>query len=246
MIFLKKTLSYNQNYTVAVANNLIRGQQTMTLQESKLLYITISQIVKQDTDLKTYTTTIPELANFLNISADNLYRDIDKITDNLMKRVVKIKQDENKWKKFQWVNYCEYDSGILTIRLSDDIKPYVIALEKYYSQYLLGTLVSFKSYYTSRIYQILLCEMREKNKNNFMITFTIEEIRDLFMIEKNKYSRPFNLISKTIEVARMELIETPHAEIVITEIILNKARTRGTPIESVTISAEYRNSICYE
>ena len=233
-------LNFNNNYTVAIANSLIRGQQTMTIQESKLLYITISQIVKQDKDLKTYTTTIPQLAKFLDVSPKNLYRDIDKLTDNLMKRFVKVKQCSDKWKKFMWVSFCEFDNGQITIKLSDEIKPYVLELNKYYSQYLLGTLISFKSFYTSRMYQILLCDMREKNVSEIEIKYSIEELRGLFVIDSNKYKRPYNLISKTVEVARNELMNTPTANIIITDIIQNKEKTKGNPVTSVTIKATYK------
>lgn len=234
-------ISYSKDYTVAIANSLIRGRQTMTILESRLLYIAISQVVKQDKDFKIYTTTIPELARFLEVPTKNLYRDIDSITDNLMKRFVKIKQSDNEWEKFQWVSSCNYKNGIITIKLSDEIKPYLIALEKYYSQYMLGTLISFKSYYTSRLYQLILCELREKNVSEIDITFTVEDLRELFQIDKKKYPRVPDLLKKTVYVARDELAKKSDVDAVIIEVIENKAKTRGTPIESVTIRAESRH-----
>lgn len=231
-------LNYSRDYTVAIANSLIRGKQSMSLQESKLLYITISQVIKQDKDLKTYTTTIPELARFLNVSADNLYRDIKKICRDLMTRHIEIKQDSDSWELFQWVNACKYYNGTITIRLSDEIKPYLIALEKYYSQYLLDTLISFRSYYTSRLYQLCLCELNEKNRDEIEITFSIEELREFFQIDRNKYkNKRYDLIKYTVEVAKAELMTMTKAEILIDEIILNKAHRKGNPIESVTIKA---------
>lgn len=238
---MSNELSYSKDYTVAIANSLIRGRQTMTLTESRLLYIAISQVVKQDKDFKTFTTTIPELARFLEVSPKNLYRDIDSITDNLMKRFVKIKQSADEWNKFQWVSSCNYKNGILTMRLSDEIKPYLIALEKYYSQYMLGTLISFRSYYTSRLYQLILCELREKNVSEIEINFTVEDLRAFFQIDKKKYPRARDLMKYTVYVARDELAKKSDVDAVIIDIIENKAKTRGTPIESVTIRAESRH-----
>lgn len=238
---MSNELSYSKDYTVAIANSLIRGRQTMTLTESRLLYIAISQVVKQDKDFKTFTTTIPELARFLEVSPKNLYRDIDSITDNLMKRFVKIKQSADEWNKFQWVSSCNYKNGILTMRLSDEIKPYLIALEKYYSQYMLGTLISFRSYYTSRLYQLILCELREKNVSEIEINFTVEDLREFFQIDKKKYPRARDLMKYTVYVARDELAKKSDVDAVIIEVIENKAKTRGTPIESVTIRAESRH-----
>lgn len=238
---MSNELSYNKDYTVAIANSLIKGRQAMTLTESRLLYIAISQVVKQDKEFKTYTTTIPELARFLEVPSENLYRDIKKICKSLMKRQVEIQQSENKWELFQWISSCKYDNGTLTIKLSDEIKPYLIALEKYYSQYMLGTLISFRSYYTSRLYQLILCELREKNVSEIDITFTVEDLREFFQIDKKKYPRARDLMKYTVYVARDELAKKSDVDAVIIDIIENKAKTRGTPIESVTIRAESRH-----
>lgn len=228
-------LKLNKDYCVVSANDLIKGKQRMTIQESKLLYIAISQVVKEDKDFKTYTTTIPELAEFLGITSDNLYRDIDRITDNLLQRFVKIKIDKNKWKKFQWVNRADYDNGVLTLRLSDDIKPYLLELEKHYSQFLLSTMLTFKSYYASRIYQLLVCDMR--GKEEFEKTLTIEELRDFLQIEKKKFTRPFDLIKNTIAIAKEEINEPASNSCIIMDYRVNKQRRKGSPIESITLTA---------
>ena len=228
-------LKLNKDYCVVSANDLIKGKQRMTIQESKLLYIAISQVVKEDNDFKTYTTTIPELAEFLGITSDNLYRDIDKITDNLLQRFVKIKIDKNKWKKFQWVNRADYDNGVLTLRLSDDIKPYLLELEKHYSQFVLSTMLTFKSYYASRIYQLLVCDMM--GKEEFEKTLTIEELRDFLQIDEKKFSRPFDLIKNTVAIAKEEINEPASNSCIIMDYRVNKQRRKGSPIQSITLTA---------
>ena len=228
-------LKLNKDYCVVSANDLIKGKQRMTIQESKLLYIAISQVVKEDKDFKTYTTTIPELAEFLGITSDNLYRDIDKITDNLLQRFVKIKIDKNKWKKFQWVNRADYDNGVLTLRLSDDIKPYLLELEKHYSQFVLSTMLTFKSYYASRIYQLLVCDMM--GKEEFEKTLTIEELRDFLQIDEKKFSRPFDLIKNTVAIAKEEINEPASNSCIIMDYRVNKQRRKGSPIQSITLTA---------
>ena len=56
-------MKLNHNYYVVTANDLIKGRQKMSLREAQLLYIAMAQVVKEDTDFKTYTTTVPELLN---------------------------------------------------------------------------------------------------------------------------------------------------------------------------------------
>lgn len=143
-------MTYNaEHYTVA-ANDIIRGKQSMTLQTARLIRLLITQVVKEDKDLKTYRCRISDLAKFMNIPSSNLYRDIRNICDCAMKSVVYIGTGNPKqpWKMFHWVSTAEYDdNGTLTIRLSDQIKPYVLELEKWFTQYQLKNILEFNSYY---------------------------------------------------------------------------------------------------
>lgn len=197
-------LKLNGDYQVVTANDLIKGKQKMTLREAQLLFIAMSQVVKQDKDFKTYITTVPELAEFLGVSSSNLYRDIENICESLMKRVVKIKQDQN-WKMFHWINTAEYNSGILTIRLSDDIQPFLLELVGNYTQTLLSTLLTFKSWYTARLYQLIVCERTEHREEKEKWVLSIDEIREFFDLSENEYVLAKDLIKNTIQRAVNEL-----------------------------------------
>lgn len=234
-------LKLNSEYYVVTANDLIKGKQKMTLREAQLLYITMAQVVKEDKDFKTYTTTVQELSAFMGITCDSLYRDLEGICTSLLQRVVKVQiGDDNardkKWKAFQWISCAEYDNGKLTIRLNDEIKPFLIDLMSHYSQTLLGTLCAFKSYYTARLYQFIVCEIGEHpNKPKEEWTFTCEELRDFFQIEKNEYLRNYDLIRKTIKPALNELNNSDFAYIWDYEEIHGTGR--GCPLVGIRFKA---------
>jgi len=227
-------LKLNSDYYVVTANDLIKGRQKMSLREAQLLYIAMAQVVKEDKDFKTYTTTVPELAAFMGITPDSLYRDLEGICTNLLQRVVKIQiggenaKGRKKWEIFQWVNSAKYDNGTLTIRLSDDIKPFLIDLVAHYSQSLLGTLCTFNSYYATRLYQLIVCEHNENpNKPKEEWDFTCEQLRDFFQIGEKEYKRDYNLINKTIKPAINELNNSPYAYIWDYEELHAKGRGRA-------------------
>lgn len=234
-------LKLNNDYYVVTANDIIKGKQKMTLRESQLLAIAISQVVKEDKDFKTYTTTVPELAAFMGIDENSLYRDLESICTSLLQRVVKIQVGGNnanrkkKWKAFQWINRAEYDNGKLTLRLSDDIKPFLLELESYYSQTLLGTLMTFRSYYTTRLYQYLVADTGAKYGNIHEWTFTCEELRDLFQVGEKQYKLNRNLLNFTIIPALEELGSSDYAYV--WDYTEHKAKTRGNPLESVSFKA---------
>lgn len=225
-----KSLQLSKDYYSVVANEIIKGKQRMTLREMQLLQIVISQIVKSDSDLCTYTTTAIELAHFLGVSRTNLYRDLDQITDKLLSRIIRINVN-GVYTKFQWLSVCEYDTNTkkITLKLHDRLKPYLTELERFYSQIRVETLLSFTSYYTVRLYQLLVCNWGEREQEEYYLSCA--ELRDFFQVEETKYKQNTDLIKKTIKVAIDELNASDYC--IISDYIEVRATTRGTPIQGV-------------
>ena len=234
-------MKLDKDFYVVTANDLIKGKQKMTLRESQILFIAISQVVYEDKDFKTYTTTVPELAAFMGIDENSLYRDLENICTSLLQRVVKVRvggenaRGRKKWEAFQWVNNAKYDNGKLTIRLSDDIKPYLLELEAYYSQTMLGTLMTFRSYYATRLYQYLVADTGTRWGNVEEWTFTCEQLRDLFQVGEKQYKLNRDLLRYTIKPALEELGASDFAYVWDYE--EHRAAKRGRPLTGVSFKA---------
>lgn len=205
----KYEMTYNaEHYTVA-ANDIIKGKQSMTLQTARLIRLLITQVVKEDTDLKTYTCRIADLAKFLSVPSSNLYRDIKQICNCAMCSTVSIGTGNPKqpWKMFHWLSTAEYDgAGTLTLRLSDEIKPYVLKLEKWFTQYQLKNILEFNSYYAIRLYELLKCKDGETKNSRLELEFSIDELRTFFDCEK-KYQKISQFKEKVINIAVREINE---------------------------------------
>lgn len=203
----KYEMTYNSEHYTVAANDIIRGKQSMTLQTARLIRLLITQLVKEDKDLKTYSCKITDLADFLKIPKNNLYRDVQEICDCAMKSVVYIGTGNPKqpWKMFHWVSTAEYDgNGTITLRLSDKIKPYVLELEKWFTQYQLKNILEFNSYYAIRLYEIIKCEDGATGSMKSELEFEVEELRKYFDCEK-KYSAFKDFRKNVIDVAVREI-----------------------------------------
>jgi len=240
-------IKFDPTYQVVTANDLIKGRQKMTLREAQLLFIAISQVLFEDKDLKTYTTTVPELAAFMGIDENSLYRDLESICTSLLQRVVKIQiggdnaKEKKKWEIFQWVNKATYYDGKLTIRLSDDIKPYLVELEEHYAQPFLGSLMMFRSYYTIRLYQYLIAVYGQNKKRIEQWNFTCEQLRELFQIGDKQYPRNYDLVRYTIKPALKEMHETNLAYV--SDYEEHRAAKRGRPLVSVSFKLSFCSEI---
>ena len=191
---------YNKEHYTVMANDLIKGKQNMTLAEARLIRLLITQIAQKDSELKTYTCRIADLAAFLGIDASNIYRGTQNICEKLLKQVVKISSGNPKkpWKIFHWVSAAEYDgNGNLTIRLSDEIKPYVISLNKWFTQYQFSNILSFGSFYAIRLYELLSCAEGVTRGEKASHKFEIAYLRTYFDCEK-KYKTTAEFMRRVI------------------------------------------------
>lgn len=235
----KYEMTYNSDHYTVAANDIIRGKQSMTLQTARLIRLLITQVVKEDKDLKTYVCKISKLAEFLNIPSSNLYRDIREICDCAMKSVVYIGTGNPKepWKMFHWLDTAEYDgNGVITLKLSEKIKPYVLELEKWFTQYQLKNILEFNSYYAIRLYEIIKCEDGSTGGMKSELEFEIEELRQYFDCE-NKYIRISQFKEKVIEVAVREINDKSDIYIIPTY----KKTGRAITSVSFEIHANYLN-----
>lgn len=235
----KYEMTYNSEHYTVAANDIIRGKQAMTLQTARLIRLLITQVVKEDKDLKTYSCKITDLAEFLHIPRNNLYRDIREICDCAMKSVVYIGTGDPKqpWEMFHWIDTAKYDgNGTLTLRLSEQIKPYVLELEKWFTQYQLKNILEFTSYYAIRLYEIIKCEDGATGGVKSELEFDVTELRQYFDCEK-KYTRISQFKEKVIEVAVREINEKSDIYIVPTY----KKTSRAVTSISFEIHTNFKN-----
>lgn len=204
-------MNMNKDNMVVMSNDLIKSRSSLSLNEVKLLRLAIMQIVKEDKDLKTYRVAVTDLAKLLDIPASNIYRDIDDMTTHLLKEIVYVGDGNPKhaWKKFQWCSSCSYENGVLTIKIHDDLKPYLISLSKLYTQYILGDVLLLKSVYSIRIYELIKQEMKYQKaigSETANVYLSIETIRKATDTE-TKYQRISQLEEKVISRAVNEINE---------------------------------------
>lgn len=226
-------VAFNPEHYTVMGNPLIEAQQPLANHVSaKVIRFIITQIVKEDKDLKTYTVKITELADFLGINKKNVYRDMPNICADLMKQVIQVKQGnsaKDKWIMFHWVNTAYYDGkGTLVFRLSDELKPYITELEKFYTQYQIKEILPLKSFYSIRLYEILKKVDGETLDREYH-EFTIERLRYIFQCE-DKYKTTAVFLLKTVTKAIEEINEFTGLYVREEPV---KANTKGNPIISV-------------
>lgn len=163
-----KKMNLTASYQVIMQNDLVKAApvNAMSLNALKLLRTTIMNVVKEDSDFRTYHVTVQEFAKLLDISKSNLYREMNSITDELMDARITLKHNNGTTEKFHWVDYCKYDAGHLTIRLHEELKPYLLGLSQLYTQYVLSDILKMKTPTSIRMYELITEGMKQGKPYN--------------------------------------------------------------------------------
>lgn len=204
---MHKLISYDDEHYIVLSNDIIKGKQNTTLQQARFIRLMISQIVKQDTELKKYMCRIQDFAEFFGISPQNIYVEVKKMTSELLKLQVHIGTGNPRqpWKTINWFNCAEYDGqGGITLCLSEQIRPYVLELSKWYTQYQLKHIKKMNSFYGIRLYEILKCDDNKSRESVSEFLYEIEKLKEMLGCEGN-YKRISDFKKFVIEKAIDEI-----------------------------------------
>ena len=208
-------MSTNQDYYVVMANELLKSKSKLSLNSAKLIRSAIMQIKPEDTELKPYKITIQEFNELLGLkSKTNIYRDVIKILDELFDERIEIKDEKSpkdKWKKLRWVITCERDKQWILIQLHPDIRQYVLGLQKMYTQYELGYILSLKSVYAIRLFELIKMGLSEKDLYKYkevQVEVMLDVLRRATDTE-DKFERISSFKEKVIDVAIRDINNVP-------------------------------------
>ena len=162
----KKDKQNPQRDMVSRSNVLIESKSSTSLFERKLLNIAIAKAAIVDGELIASVST-KDIKNYLHISGNSIYARLKEASKETLGHVVSI-EDEGKenFIMFNVVNRCEYRDGVFTTRFTKEMMPHIYNLKKDYTRMSLDVLCSFKSLFTTRIYEILRTQYYRFDKEN--------------------------------------------------------------------------------
>lgn len=212
-------MSLRKDYQVVMSNDLIKSRCGLSANATKLLRLTIMQVVKEDKDLRSYTVKVSQLADILGIDQKNIYRELNDtkdhvgiITELMSPNVVLGDQyvsQKSKGKRVQWCSEFDYDHGTITIKLHDALKPYVLELSKNYTQYILEDVLALRSRFAIRIYELIREELKyDKVYGNKTATVYLSMDLIRFATDtEDKYERISQFKARVINKAVEEINE---------------------------------------
>jgi plasmid replication initiation protein len=180
----------SKNEIVRKSNELIEARYRLSVEEQRLILLLASVIKPEDEDFKSYEIRVQDFARMFGLEKrKGIYTEVEEASKRLTGRSIELSSDGVK-KYASWLSYVEYveGSGVIKVEFHKSLKPYLLQLNKSFTQYQLNHVINFKSSYTIRLYELLKMEAFKAKNNQFERCFTIEEYRDYLGIEKKSYA----------------------------------------------------------
>ena len=184
-----------RNKTVVKANELIQKSRfNLSLQQQKMVLYLISQISPYDEDFKLYEFSIPEFCRVcgIDMTSGKNYQDLKQAIKEIADKSLWINIDEDEETLLRWIEkpYINKKSGVIKIRLDEDMKPFLLQLKQNFTQYELIYTLHFKSKYTIRLYE-LLKSIHFHELETYTRKYSIDELRRILGAETYTEYRDF-------------------------------------------------------
>lgn len=160
----RRELQLDTSHEVVMSNNMImHSASSLSLNEMKLLRYIIMQTKRGDDYLFEYNFAVKDFAKDAEISVKDAYRDFKKMSRHMMQEVLEIEDKKNDhWRLFHWVDMCDYYKGVVTIKISDELKPFLLHLVGSFTRYELDEIIKMNSIYAIRIYEVIRANMNDR------------------------------------------------------------------------------------
>ena len=155
-----KELYKARHSLVVKANDLIQKSRfDLSLSQQKIVLYLISQVQKEDEDLKLYEFAIKDFCQICGITNDsgNNYAKLKAAIKEIADKSLWVTLPNGKETLIRWIEkpYVDEHSGTIRIRLDKDMKPYLLQLKDNFTRYELFWTLRFKRKYSIRLYELV-------------------------------------------------------------------------------------------
>lgn len=172
-----------RNQLVVKDNDLIqKAKFNLTATQQRLIAYVISKIKPTDKELQWTEIKVQDFCELCGVTKDKFYTEFKRIIDDLDKKSFWVETDEKTY-KFRWFSESEYKKGTGTIKvlLNSNLKNYLIDLSKNFTTYDLWNILSLKSKYSIRLYELFKSYEFKK-----VIEFDSDAIKELLFATNYK------------------------------------------------------------
>jgi len=186
---------------VTQSNKLVEARYNLPLGEQRLILTMISKIQPDDEDFKEYRINVREFADFLGIDKNSVYREFHKIQKSIVSRILVFCESDGPL-VVGWVSSAKYleKEGAVLLSFDPKLKPYLLQLKGNFTCSRLEMLLSFKSHYTMRVFNLL-----KQYESLGQRQIDVDLLREMLGITNDQYERYNDFKKNVLVVTQKEL-----------------------------------------
>lgn len=190
------------SYNVVKSNDLIQKTRfDLNVTEQKIVLRMIQLIRPEDDELKPFKFNIQDFCDLCGIDRSNgkNYINIKRTIQTLADKSFWVLLPSGKEVLCRWISKAsmEPQSGLIELRLDNDLAPYLLQLKKNFTAYSLYNVMGMKSKYSPRLYELI---KSYQYKNSF--TIQIDDLKKMLCAEKYQFC---NFRQKVLDVSVAEI-----------------------------------------
>lgn len=186
----------NERFEMVVkSNDLIQKSRfSLTTNQQKIILYLISKLKYKDTDFTECKVDIKDFCKVCGIDLSNgrRYNELKNSIKQIADKSIWLEKENGDETLVRWIEKptIHKNDGVITIRLDDDLKPYLLELKEKYTQYELIYTLKMKSKYSIRLYELLKSRQYDKLKE-YTVKYSIDELKKLLDAENYKTFKDF-------------------------------------------------------
>lgn len=186
----------NERFEMVVkSNDLIQKSRfSLTTNQQKIILYLISKLKYKDTDFTEFKVDIKDFCKVCGIDLSNgrRYNELKNSIKQIADKSIWLEKENGDETLVRWIEKptIHKNDGVITIRLDDDLKPYLLELKEKYTQYELIYTLKMKSKYSIRLYELLKSRQYDKLKE-YTVKYSIDELKKLLDAENYKTFKDF-------------------------------------------------------
>ena len=183
---VRKEDFYDEYDGYSRSNFMISSKYRSTLFSNRLMVISLSRLstaTESDDGYLTVTIKGKDIQKMFGVTGNSFFGHLSDTANSMTGQTIGWSNPETQ--EFEYiavVTKASYKNGEFSIDFHKDVKNYLVALTSNYTKFSLAVMLSFKSTYSFRLYELIKSRCyykkgEERNNNRFRIEFDINELR---------------------------------------------------------------------
>jgi len=211
---MAKLIQVNENMEVKKADVIVRARYKLNPLSLKFITTLIAGLKRGDNINEVYQFRVKDFKELSGLKRKDLYWAVKEALKELLEKPIHIPKgktpDDNSFLMFNWVASAEYKEGegIVEFEISNKLRPYLLEAQKKFLKYRLENILSLRSSYSIRMYELLKDWFEMYNRYGKKAEVPPQSLNEFRQMLEIPQSYRFNDIKRFIlEKAKSELAE---------------------------------------